>query len=294
MIRMIFTTATVTGQSNVWLRYFTKINWDQIAGTLIDKVLSLLFFSILFLALYRLGQFAINRTFKSYQHRAKLSGTRVKTIHALSKNLFFYFVLFFYFYAILSTLGVPVGTLLAGAGVAGLAIGFGAQGFVNDVVTGFFILLEAQFDVGDVVKLGTISGTVTSLGLRTTVVKSYDGTVNFIPNRNITIVSNLSRSNMQALIKLPLAPTTDLDLVRRTIEHVNHNLVPKFSTITDGPDILGLTEEKNGTFTYQVLFYAENGEQVSLQRTFLAAYIAALKSAGIHVITPPLNLQAGS
>ena len=61
-----------------------------------------------------------------------------------------------------------------------------------------------------------------------------------------------------------------------------------------GPDILGLTEEKNGTFTYQVLFYAENGEQVSLQRTFLAAYIAALKSAGIHVITPPLNLQAGS
>ena len=125
-------------------------------------------------------------------------------------------------------------------------------------------------------------------------VKSYDGTVNFIPNRNITIVSNLSRSNMQVLIKLPLAPTTDLDLVRRTIEHVNHNLVPKFSTITDGPDILGLTEEKNGTFTYQVLFYAENGEQVSLQRTFLAAYIAALKSAGIHVITPPLNLQAGS
>ncbi|OAU92975.1 potassium transporter [Lacticaseibacillus rhamnosus] len=88
MIRMIFTTATVTGQSNVWLRYFTKINWDQIAGTLIDKVLSLLFFSILFLALYRLGQFAINRTFKSYQHRAKLSGTRVKTIHALSKIFF--------------------------------------------------------------------------------------------------------------------------------------------------------------------------------------------------------------
>ncbi len=65
-----------------------------------------------------------------------------------------------------------MGTLLAGAGVAGLAIGFGAQGFVNDVVTGFFILLEAQFDVGDVVKLGTISGTVTSLGLRTTVVKA--------------------------------------------------------------------------------------------------------------------------
>ena len=291
---MMFTATAVTEQPNVWLRYFKTINWDKIAGTLIDKVLSLLFFSILFLALYRLGQFAINRAFKSYQRRAHLSGTRVKTIHTLSRNLFFYFVLFFYFYAILSTLGVPVGTLLAGAGVAGLAIGFGAQGFVNDVVTGFFILLEAQFDVGDVVQLGKISGTVTSLGLRTTVVKSYDGTVNFIPNRNITIVSNLSRSNMQVLIKLPLEPTADLDLVRKTIERVNHDLVPKFTTITEGPDILGLTEEKNGTFTYQVLFYAENGEQLSLQRTFLAAYIAALNSAGIHVITPPINLQSGS
>ncbi|QVI36008.1 mechanosensitive ion channel family protein [Lacticaseibacillus chiayiensis] len=291
---MMFTATAVTEQPNVWLRYFKTINWDKIAGTLIDKVLSLLFFSILFLALYRLGQFGINRTFKSYQRRAHLSGTRVKTIHALSRNLFFYFVLFFYFYAILSTLDVPVGTLLAGAGVAGLAIGFGAQGFVNDVVTGFFILLEAQFDVGDVVQLGKISGTVTSLGLRTTVVKSYDGTVNFIPNRNITIVSNLSRGNMQVLIKLPLEPTVDLGLVRKTIEQVNANLVPKFTTITEGPDILGLTEEKNGTFTYQVLFYAENGEQLSLQRTFLAAYIAALTSAGIHVITPPINLQSGS
>ena len=294
MIHMIVTATTVNEQTNVWLKYFTTIDWDKIVGTFIDKVLSLLFFTVLFLILYRLGRFALNRTFKSYQRRAHLTCTRVKTIHALSVNVFFYLVLFFYLYAILSILGVPVGTLLAGAGVVGLAVGFGAQGFVNDVVTGFFILLEAQFDVGDVVKLGTISGTVTNVGLRTTVVKSSDGTVNFIPNRNITIVSNLSRSNMQVLIKLPLAPSADLDLVRKTIERVNQDLVPKFTTITEEPDILGLTEEKNGAFTYQVLFYAENGEQVSLQRTFLGAYVAALNSAGIKVVTPPLNLQSGS
>ncbi len=181
MIHMIVTATTVNEQTNVWLKYFTTIDWDKIVGTFIDKVLSLLFFTVLFLILYRLGRFALNRTFKSYQRRAHLTGTRVKTIHALSVNVFFYLVLFFYLYAILSILGVPVGTLLAGAGVVGLAVGFGAQGFVNDVVTGFFILLEAQFDVGDVVKLGTISGTVTNVGLRTTVVKSSDGTVNFIP-----------------------------------------------------------------------------------------------------------------
>ena len=87
-----------------------------------------------------------------------------------------------------------------------MAIGFGAQGFVNDVVTGFFILLEAQFDVGDVVKLGTISGTVTQPRVTYNCGKSYDGTVNFIPNRNITIVSNLSRSNMQVLYQIAVSP----------------------------------------------------------------------------------------
>lgn len=99
---------------------------------------------------------------------------------------------------------------------------------------------------------------------------------------------------MQVLIQLPLAHTTDLDLVRRTIEHVQLHLVPKLDSITDGPDILGLTEEKNGTFTVLVLLVAENGETDCHSRTFLAADFAALKSAGILDFTPPLNLTAGT
>ncbi|EKQ08690.1 potassium efflux system protein/small-conductance mechanosensitive channel [Lacticaseibacillus paracasei] len=88
MIHMIVTATTVNEQTNVWLKYFTTIDWDKIVGTFIDKVLSLLFFTVLFLILYRLGRFALNRTFKSYQRRAHLTGTRVKTIHALSVNVF--------------------------------------------------------------------------------------------------------------------------------------------------------------------------------------------------------------
>lgn len=66
MIHMIVTATTVNEQTNVWLKYFTTIDWDKIVGTFIDKVLSLLFFTVLFLILYRLGRFALNRTFKSY------------------------------------------------------------------------------------------------------------------------------------------------------------------------------------------------------------------------------------
>ncbi|MCC9882215.1 mechanosensitive ion channel family protein, partial [Streptococcus agalactiae] len=114
-------------------------------------------------------------------------------------------------YWILSILGVPISSLLAGAGIAGVAIGLGAQGFLSDVVNGFFILLENQFDVGDIINVGTVSGTVTNVGIRTTQIHDFDGTLHFIPNRNITIVSNKSRSNMRAQIDIPLFVHTNLD-----------------------------------------------------------------------------------
>ncbi len=114
--------------------------------------------------------------------------------------------MFFYFYAILSILGIPVSTLLASAGIVSVALGLGAQGFVTDIVTGFFILLEQQFSVGDVVKINTITGKIHAVGLRTTQVISDDGTLNFIPNRSITVVSNMSRNNMQAVIDIRLDP----------------------------------------------------------------------------------------
>ncbi len=118
------------------------------------------------------------------------------TVKALVLNIYRYTCYFFLLYAILSEIGVPVGTLIAGAGIFSLALGLGAQSLVSDIVTGFFILLEQQLDVGDTVQIGQIKGTVTALGIRTTQVTSSDGTLNFIPNRNITIVQNLSRNNM--------------------------------------------------------------------------------------------------
>lgn len=86
--------------------------------------------------------------------------------------------------------------LLAGAGVVGLAIGFGAQGLVSDIVTGFFILLEKQFDVGEYITVAGFDGIVEQIGLRTTQLRSFDGTLHFIPNRSILNVSNHSRGTM--------------------------------------------------------------------------------------------------
>ena len=99
----------------------------------------------------------------------------------------------------MSILGLPVSSLLAGAGIAGVAIGMGAQGFLSDVINGFFILFERQLDVGDEVVLTngpiTVSGKVVSVGIRTTQLRSDDQALHFVPNRNITVVSNFSRKD---------------------------------------------------------------------------------------------------
>ncbi len=103
-------------------------------------------------------------------------------------------------------MGIPVGTLIAGAGIFSLAIGLGAQGFVSDIVSGFFILFEHQIDVGDHVIINNINGIVVAVGLRTTQIRSSNGTLNFIPNRSITTISNLSRGNIQAIVDIRITP----------------------------------------------------------------------------------------
>src|SRR5437588_10018926 len=100
-------------------------------------------------------------------------------------------VFFFVIYWILTLMQVHVEPLLASAGIAGLAIGFGAQTLVHDVINGFFILLENQFDIGDAVRLAGVKGTVEAMSLRRTILRDDDGTLHMVPNSEINIVSNM-------------------------------------------------------------------------------------------------------
>ena len=156
--------------------------------------------------------------------KATISPKKLDTIYTLVLNIFKYILMFFWIYAILSAIGIPVGTLIAGAGIFSLAIGLGAQGFVSDMVNGFFILLEQQISVGDTIKIGAIEGRVTYVGIRTTQIQSADGTLNYIPNRNITVVSNKSRNNMQALMEIPIASDAPFDKITKIIDDISNDI----------------------------------------------------------------------
>lgn len=272
-------------------RFWNNINWDAIVATLIEKSLSILFLIFLFFIIQRIGKYLIDRTYANYSKKQHFSESRLKTLHTLIINAFQYTLFFFFIYSLLTIVGVPVGSLLAGAGIAGVAIGLGAQGFMNDLISGFFIILEQQMDVGDYIRLLAlnIEGTVTSVGLRTTQIKAVDGTVHFIPNRNITTISNLSRANMQVLIDVRINPEEGYEKICEVITEVNETLKEKYiESIQTGPDIFGMVDLGNGNFAVRTTMYVLNGKQFAVKEEFLAQYIKALTEAGFTIPNTPI------
>lgn len=267
------------------LHYFDQLHVEQLMLSIFSKLVSLIlllvFFTIFREVANRLFEKAIAKSF-SYSRQTE---ARKKTLSKLIHNVLNYVLYFLLVYWILSLLGIPVSSLLAGAGIAGVAIGLGAQGFLSDVVNGFFILFENQFEVGDTVNIADIEGTIASVGIRTTQVRGFDGTLNFIPNRSITIVSNKSRGNMRALIEIPLYSDTDLQKVTNIIKSVNTKALPHYPQIVGQPNILGPQISPNGQFTFRITLFVENGEQYLIYHTFYQLYIEALLKEGIALPT---------
>ena len=275
--------------SNIFSRYFKQFNWTIILDDAFSKLISLLFLLILFYIAKKLLHVFVSRIISPSLKFSSSDIARQKTISRLIENVLNYALYFLLIYWILSILGLPVSSLLAGAGIAGVAIGMGAQGFLSDWVTGFVILLERQLDVGDSVRLTNgsikIAGTVVSVGIRTTQVRDADGTLHYVPNRNITVVSNLSRGNMRALIDIPLYAQTDLEKVTRIIQQVNQDYAAKQAEILQEPVILGPQLGDNGQFYFRVSITVQSGTQSTVYRQFYRLYHDALLKGGSDLPT---------
>lgn len=274
---------------NVFSRYIQQFDWSKIADDLFSKLVSLLLLFILFYIVKKILHLSVTKIISPSLKLSKQDVARQKTITRLIENLLNYVLYFLLIYWVLSILGLPVSSLLAGAGIAGVAIGMGAQGFLSDLVNGFFILLERQLDVGDNVRLTNgpinIAGTVISVGIRTTQVRDADGTLHFVPNRNIMVVSNLSRGDMRVLIDIPLYAQTDLDEIYRIISKVNEEAVPEHPEILKEPDVLGPQMASNGQFNFRISMIVQGGMQVSIYHIFYRLYHEALLREGIELPT---------
>ncbi|MFI3125667.1 mechanosensitive ion channel family protein [Streptococcus suis] len=273
-------------------KYLSQFNLEDLLTKGLNKVLSLVLLFLAFLVVKKIAKGSVKRILIPSLKVSTQDIGRQKTISRLVESMLSYLLYFILIYCILSILGLPVTSLLAGAGIAGVAVGMGAQGFLSDLVNGFFILVERQFDVGDVVKLTngpiTITGTVVSMGIRTSQVRDADGTLHFIPNRNILVVSNQSRGDMRAQVDIPLKFNTDLDRVAQVIEEVNRRELGKNDQIT-GITVLGPQNTATGQFVYRINLFVANGQQSKVYHQFLGFYQDALRQAGIDLPTASLK-----
>ncbi|MFC4617181.1 mechanosensitive ion channel family protein [Camelliibacillus cellulosilyticus] len=236
--------------------------WTTI-GTAIIKLIVVF---ILFFIVKSVGRKMIAHAFKAYKGKKSANVGRAHTLEKLAASAFSYTLFFVVLVIIFSIIGLPIASLLAGAGIIGLAIGFGAQGLVSDVVTGFFILLERQIEVNEVVTIDGFSGVVEEVGLRTIQLRGFDGVLHFIPNRNVTSVSNQSRGNMRALVDITVKEDHDIDHLIKVLQAACDDVATKNPNIVDGPRVIGVQALSASDMTIRVIAQTKNGEQSAVER----------------------------
>lgn len=157
---------------------------------------------------------------------------------------------------ILERLGVPVAPLITGAGIVGVAVGFGSQSLVKDVINGIFIIIENQFRIGDVIKAGEYEGSVEGMTLRVTRLRELDGTIHYIPNGEIKVASNMTRDFSMVDLKVNVGYGTKIDHLEEVINTVGDELAkdPDFSEhFIEPPQFLCIDELSDYAITARIL-----------------------------------------
>ena len=214
-------------------KFKTSLSNTDLLITLLEKLLLIIGIFIIASILVRIFSKIIDyvmttRDNTNKKFNIKFNEKRSETLHKLIKSAVRYTIYFIAFFQVLSILGVNTTSIVASAGIASVAIGFGAQSLVKDIISGFFIILEGQFDVGDNVKIYNqaafiAGGYVMSLGLRSTKIRSKDGEVYFIPNGTINQVVNYSLMYNLALVELPIKIDDSIEKIEERVNKVIGN-----------------------------------------------------------------------
>lgn len=234
MIRLTFS-------SKMFEKIMGKFSSEETWLIIGESLLQILIIFVLSRMVIKIGKGIISKFFLvRAKSPLRVSERRDATLLRLLKNVLTYTVNFIAIIMILEAVNIEVKALLAGAGIVGLAVGFGAQSLVKDVIMGFFIIFEDQFSVGDQIKIKDYEGEVVEIGLRTTKIKSSIGQLFVIPNGSILEVTNFSILNSVAVVDLTLPYDGDIERAERTISRMLELLPAKYEEIVKTPQVLGI------------------------------------------------------
>jgi len=281
---------TGTGETMDLLETVSRIiadNSDKIlksAGTILG-ILVLAWLGI------KLGDALISRILRPREQKYYFDERRVLTLRTLAKSILRYVVYFVIGFTILGQLAALSGTdlkgFLAGAGILGVALGFGAQSLVKDVISGFFILMENQYTVGEYIKTGEFSGIVEELELRVTKIRDWGGEFHIIPNGQISVVTNYSRGSMRALVEVGIAYEEDIDRAMEVMRSVAAEVCRELSdVIVEGPEILGVVALGPSEVVIRAVAKTKPLEQWTVERVLRKRFKEAFDQNGIEIPYP--------
>jgi moderate conductance mechanosensitive channel len=276
------------------------MKWDTVRLLLLTHGLRILIILVVSLIAYRVVLFLVDRmrkavedddpdTMSEVEKRAETLGRIFKQVSVVVIGLVAGML-------VMKELGFEVGPMIAGAGIAGLAIGFGAQNLVRDIITGFFLLLENQMRVGDVVEVAGKSGLVEQINLRTTVLRDLEGRVHTIPNGVIETVTNRTVGWSRIVIDVGVAYKEDVDRVMEVLTEVGKSMEedpawkPK---ILEPLGVLGVDAFGSSSVDIRVMFKTVPLQQWAVGRELRRRIKNRFDELGIEIPFPHVTLYVG-
>ena len=271
--------------------FFTRISkYFQLDTPLLYYYISIAIKILVIFLLAKLSIIILDRlvvkVFKLYP-RFKMNEQKSNTLAGILKSVIKYVVYIIMGISILDTLSIPTQPILATAGLGGIAIGFGAQSLVRDVFTGFFILFEDQYGVGDYVTINGVTGTVEELGLRITRIRSFNGELHIIPNGEIKAVTNASRGSSLAIIDIGIAYESDQGKAMKILKEVAAEYYENNKDkAAESPEVQGIVRLEEAGVIIRTIIKTQPLMHWNVERELRKLIIDAFKNEKIEIPYP--------
>jgi small conductance mechanosensitive channel len=281
----------------------TELSWATVAAWLVDHGIRILIIAavaaVLWFALNRFLPPIVRRTVSrtGYKESKAAVEKRANTLLSVFKGVGRVFIVIVAIIMVLDEVGIPIAPVLAGFGVAGIAIGFGAQYLIRDIIAGIFIILENQYRVGDVARVADVAGLVEEVTLRKTVLRDLDGIVHHVPNGEIRVASNFTRGFSRVNLNISVGYGTDLDHAISVINRVGKELAKDDNwreIIKSPPQVLRVDNLGDSGIDIKILGDVEPIRQWDVMGELRLRLKKAFDAEGIEIPWPHTKVYFGN
>lgn len=227
----------------------------------------------------RIGKMILSRTIRGKSKRG--APHRTETTKSIASSIFSYIMYFIIVAVVLSIFGVDVRSIFTAVGVVGIAISFGAQTLVKDIISGLFLWGEGNLTVGDVVTINDLSGTVEAVTIRTTTIRNWNGNICVIPNGDIRTITNMSRGFKRAVVNIPCPYEANHEEIVKMIREEMEIAGQEIAGIEKTPDVMSIISFESNAVMVQIAVPCPVGEHWRIERDIRSRIKARFDREGI-------------